>query len=162
MLQGGGALGAYQAGVYEALAAGQLPHWVAGISIGAINAALIVGNPPELRVARLRELWDTMTSSFPLLASPARDDLRSTMNDGNAMLGALFGLPGFFAPRFPPAPVRLPGTGATRSFYDTAATRLRFAPWFPSRSRSRMRSSSTSSSACRIRPASAITPSPAR
>src|ERR1700716_1125049 len=60
LLQGGGALGAYQAGVYEALAeAGIHPDWVAGISIGAINAALIAGNPPERRVERLREFLDT-------------------------------------------------------------------------------------------------------
>lgn len=60
VLQGGGALGAYQAGVYEALAAtGQTPSWVGGISIGAINATLIVGNPPEWRVQRLGEFWDT-------------------------------------------------------------------------------------------------------
>ena len=58
MLQGGGALGAYQAGVFEAMTgAGQAPQWVAGISIGAINAALIAGNPPESGVARLREFW---------------------------------------------------------------------------------------------------------
>ena len=58
LLQGGGALGAYQAGVYEGLVeAGIEPSWVVGISIGAINAALIVGNPPERRVERLREFW---------------------------------------------------------------------------------------------------------
>ena len=58
LLQGGGALGAYQAGVYEGLVEeGIAPTWVVGISIGAINAALIVGNPPERRVERLREFW---------------------------------------------------------------------------------------------------------
>ena len=58
LLQGGGALGAYQAGVYEGLVeAGVAPTWVVGISIGAINASLIVGNPPEQRVERLREFW---------------------------------------------------------------------------------------------------------
>src|SRR5437667_11203865 len=62
LLQGGGALGSYQAGVYEALAEADLhPHWVAGISIGAINSALIAGNPPKERVARLREFWETIT-----------------------------------------------------------------------------------------------------
>jgi NTE family protein len=56
VLPGGGALGAYQAGVYEALHhAGLDPDWVAGVSIGGINAAIVAGNPPELRVARLRE-----------------------------------------------------------------------------------------------------------
>jgi NTE family protein len=62
LLQGGGALGAYEAGVYQALAeANVLPNWVAGISIGAVNAALIVGNPPERRVARLREFWKAVS-----------------------------------------------------------------------------------------------------
>lgn len=61
VLQGGGALGAYQAGVYEGLsAAGIEPNWVAGISIGALNTAVIAGNPPEMRVQRLREFWETI------------------------------------------------------------------------------------------------------
>ena len=64
VLQGGGALGAYQGGVYQALAEANLhPDWVAGISIGAINSALIAGNPPEKRVARLREFWETVSTS---------------------------------------------------------------------------------------------------
>ncbi|MBO0740143.1 MAG: patatin-like phospholipase family protein, partial [Hyphomicrobiaceae bacterium] len=62
VLQGGGALGAYQAGAYEALAeAGQAPDWVAGISIGAVNAAIIAGNAPEHRVARLRTFWERVS-----------------------------------------------------------------------------------------------------
>ena len=62
VLQGGGALGAYQAGVYEALSeAGIHPDWIAGISIGAINAAIIAGNPPNSRVDRLREFWTQVT-----------------------------------------------------------------------------------------------------
>jgi NTE family protein len=66
LLQGGGALGAYQAGVYEALAEADLhPDWTAGISIGAINAALIAGNAPELRVERLRQFWQLVTRPFP-------------------------------------------------------------------------------------------------
>src|SRR5262249_41674101 len=64
VLQGGGALGAYQGGVYQALAEANLhPDWVAGISIGAINSALIAGNPPEKRVERLREFWETVSDS---------------------------------------------------------------------------------------------------
>jgi NTE family protein len=64
VLQGGGALGSYQAGVYEALASSEyLPDWVAGISIGAINAAIIAGNSPENRVERLRSFWDEITGS---------------------------------------------------------------------------------------------------
>ncbi|MGH7087596.1 MAG: patatin-like phospholipase family protein, partial [Stellaceae bacterium] len=63
LLQGGGALGAYQAGVYEALAeAGIEPDWVAGISIGAINAALIAGNAPERRMERLTKFWESITA----------------------------------------------------------------------------------------------------
>src|SRR5258708_29003174 len=70
LLQGGGALGAYQAGVYGALAeAGIHPDWVAGISIGAINSALIAGNPPEARVDRLRQFWEGVTD--PPTAHPA-------------------------------------------------------------------------------------------
>src|SRR5258705_6716362 len=64
LLQGGGALGSYQAGVYQALAEANLhPDWVAGISIGAVNSALIAGNPPEKRVERLREFWEAVTTS---------------------------------------------------------------------------------------------------
>ena len=66
LLQGGGALGAYQGGVYDGLAeAGLHPDWTAGISIGAINAALIAGNPPEARVEKLREFWELVTSPYP-------------------------------------------------------------------------------------------------
>jgi NTE family protein len=64
LLQGGGALGAYQAGVYEALSEANLhPDWVAGISIGAINSAIIAGNPPEQRVAKLRAFWSGITAN---------------------------------------------------------------------------------------------------
>src|SRR5258707_6516028 len=67
LLQGGGALGAYQGGVYEALAEADIhPNWIAGISIGAINAAIIAGNPPNSRVERLREFWTQVTSGAPL------------------------------------------------------------------------------------------------
>src|ERR1700747_506956 len=63
LLQGGGALGSYQAGVYQALAEANLqPQWVAGISIGAVNAALIAGNPPEARVEKLREFWEAVST----------------------------------------------------------------------------------------------------
>jgi len=74
LLQGGGALGAYQAGVYQALAEADLhPDWVAGISIGAINSAIIAGKPPVERVAKLRAFWEAITtnrcSTGPLKAS---------------------------------------------------------------------------------------------
>ena len=112
VLQGGGALGAYQAGVYEALeAAGEAPHWIGGISIGAINAALIAGNPPQHRLARLREFWETVTSSC---AGP---------RDAAAFWALAFGAPGFFTPRVPPAPFQPRGTAGALSFYDTAPLR---------------------------------------
>ena len=126
VLQGGGALGAYQAGVYEALAAaGYMPHWVAGVSIGAINAALIAGNPTDRRVQRLHAFWDTVTSSFSCLAPPVAPgvELRSAFNEAAATAGALFGLPGFFVPRFPAAPFHFPGTAGALSFYDTGPLR---------------------------------------
>jgi hypothetical protein len=70
VLQGGGALGAYQAGVYEALEeAGVAPDWVSAVSIGAINAALIAGNPPGRRLDRLRAFWERVSARpvWPLL-----------------------------------------------------------------------------------------------
>ena len=71
VLQGGGALGAYQAGVFEGLAeCGAAPDWIAGVSIGAVNAALIAGNPPERRVARLREFWDRVSAQSPFVPPP--------------------------------------------------------------------------------------------
>src|SRR5690348_3267973 len=64
VLQGGGALGSYQAGVYQALhEAGIEPDWIIGTSIGAINASLIAGNAPEKRLSRLREFWKKMEQS---------------------------------------------------------------------------------------------------
>lgn len=123
VLQGGGALGAYQAGVYEALDAhGICPHWVAGVSIGAINAALIAGNPPGRRVARLREFWDGVSSGllFPALPDYFGRYAREAFNESSAAIAALVGVPGFFQPRFPPAPLHLPGTPGALSYYDTA------------------------------------------
>lgn len=135
VLQGGGALGSYQAGVYEGLAnAGIHPNWVAGISIGALNCAIIAGNPPEKRVERLHDFWETicMPPVMPTsmiaghkdlmaqLMSPWGDMLESmghVMFSSMAAMSALVnGQQGFFTPR-PLAP----GGGApdTTSFYDT-------------------------------------------
>jgi predicted acylesterase/phospholipase RssA len=100
LLQGGGALGAYQAGVYEGIAeAGLAPDWIAGVSIGAINAALIAGNRPEHRLLRLREFWDRVSSSMPLVAPAQLDPLRISLNRLSATTAAIFGVPGFFVPR---------------------------------------------------------------
>ena len=110
--QGGGALGAYQAGVYERLAAAKLePDWVVGISIGAINGALIAGNPPQRRLARLREFWDRVSV-------PGAGWLPG--QDWSSHYAMAFGVPGFFSPRLTLASLAPPGTDAALSYYDTA------------------------------------------
>jgi NTE family protein len=129
VLQGGGALGAYQAGVYEALAEADLhPDWVAGISIGAINTALIAGNPPQERVGRLREFWESVTTPFwhgaeqdQLLANG--DLVRSYMNQMSAAFVVASGVPAFFTPRLSVPWLAPAGTPAATSYYDTAPLR---------------------------------------
>jgi NTE family protein len=129
LLQGGGALGAYQGGVYEALAEANIhPDWIAGISIGAINAAIIAGNPPNSRVDRLREFWTQVTlhapwhwSGTPFTDSMNSDHTRNFLNQVNASFAAVFGASGFFSAR-PLAPwLQAGGTLAATSIYDTGA-----------------------------------------
>src|SRR3974377_683849 len=109
LLQGGGALGSYQAGVYQALSEANLhPDWVAGISIGAINSALIAGNPPERRVERLREFWEAVSMPPFGIAylgpfDGGKDEFTHSIANQVRSLGALLGgAPGFFQPRVPP------------------------------------------------------------
>jgi len=124
VLQGGGALGAYQAGVYEALRdTGHLPDWIAGISIGAINGAIIAGNPPERRVERLRAFWERVSSQLLLGPIGAGEQARSYYNDASAAFAVLFGLPGFFEPRLTPPWLYPPGAPQGLSYYDTAPLR---------------------------------------
>src|SRR6266568_3899227 len=119
VLQGGGALGAYQAGVFEALIESDSKlDWVAGVSIGAINAALIAGNAPNQRVARLKEFWQ-LVSSGPTQSAPMDWGDRAALNQWSAMAGALFGIPGFFRPRLDPT-LLLGGAAPVLSYYDTA------------------------------------------
>ena len=126
VLQGGGALGAYQAGVYEALSEADIhPNWIAGISIGAINAAIIAGNPPASRVDRLREFWMQVTSNsrWPWFDfGPSNADLmRNFMNMASANLALTRGADGFFTAR-PFSPWLQPaGTTEATSFFDTAS-----------------------------------------
>jgi NTE family protein len=121
VLQGGGALGAYQAGVYEGMAEhGFAPDWVAGVSIGAINAALIAGNPAQKRLERLREFWDRVSSGVPLVAPAQLDPVRVALNRLSAATAATFGVPGFFVPRVPPAFLAPDGTPEALSVYDTS------------------------------------------
>ena len=128
LLQGGGALGAYQAGVYEALhGAGIEPTWIAGISIGAINSAIIAGNAPEHRVAKLRSFWELVSGDGHLsgwLAHMLRGDTARSWLNGFAAGGVMaHGVPGFFAPRFPPPWLAAPGSAGATSWYDTGALR---------------------------------------
>jgi len=133
VLQGGGALGAYQAGVYEGLEAeGLAPHWVAGISIGALNAAIIAGNPPGRRVQRLREFWETVCRS-PLWPSPPSlpwldgidwpTAVRTGLSGVAAWRALTEGQAGFFTPRVPSPLLQPHGAPDTASWYDTAPLR---------------------------------------
>lgn len=127
VLQGGGALGAYQAGVYEALdEASLLPDWVAGISIGAINAALIAGNAPDVRVEKLRAFWQTVTADpwsgwFTLPGQLDGELMRRWANAWHAGAAAMRGATAFFTPRPIPAYLAPAGTADAISFYDIAA-----------------------------------------
>jgi NTE family protein len=124
LLQGGGALGAYHGGVYEGIAAvGFAPDWVVGISIGAINAALIVGNPPERRVERLHAFWNRVSAQAPFALPAAMDFARPMMNQMAAASAMFFGIPGFFSPRMPPPQFAPEGTLGALSYYDTEPLR---------------------------------------
>jgi NTE family protein len=124
VLQGGGALGSYQAGAYQALCHFDFePKWVAGISIGAINAAIIAGNPREKRVQRLKEFWEMVSAPVPWNPVTKSDRGRSLFNETSAALIATFGVPGFFTPRIPPAPLWPPGSPQSQSYYDTSPLR---------------------------------------
>ena len=126
LLQGGGALGSYQAGVYQALEEADLhPDWVAGISIGAVNAALIAGNAPAHRVERLREFWEAITTPpFGVPSMPGLEIhdsmLHKIVNQTRAFGTLLGGAPNFFLPRMPPPYLHPPGTAEALSFYDVA------------------------------------------
>jgi NTE family protein len=125
LLQGGGALGSYQGGVYQALAEANLhPEWVAGISIGAVNAALIAGNPPETRVEKLREFWEAVSTpplGIPYLKSIeiADEFTRRVVNQTRALGIMMFGAPHFFQPRML-SPLFWPSPADAVSHYDVA------------------------------------------
>jgi NTE family protein len=124
VLQGGGALGSYQAGAYQALCHHDFePEWIAGISIGAVNAAIIAGNEREKRVPRLKEFWEMVSAPVPWKPVTTGDRGRSLFNETSAALIATFGVPGFFAPRIPPAPLWPQGSPQSQSYYDTAPLR---------------------------------------
>ncbi|HWF00510.1 MAG TPA: patatin-like phospholipase family protein [Caulobacteraceae bacterium] len=137
LLQGGGALGAYQAGVYQGLSEARLePDWVAGISIGAVNSALIAGNPPQARLEKLRAFWELVTAPptwrpgqwitgalwpFDLGPfAPRTDAARGVMNQISAGRAVAHGVNGFFAPRAPAPWLQAAGALEATSYYDGA------------------------------------------
>lgn len=121
VLQGGGALGAYQIGVYEALAEhGLVPDWVAGTSIGAINGAIIAGNPPQTRIEKLEQFWRGLAHRDPWnLVLTDNAQMRRLASLWSAVRTVAMGEPGFFTPRFNPF-----SDGADKaSFYDISPLR---------------------------------------
>lgn len=124
VLQGGGALGAYQAGAYQALhEAGLEPDWVAGVSIGGINGALIAGNAPERRLDRLREFWETITARPTWLYTPDGDEARRARNNWSSLEAMSLGQPGFFSPNVPNPWMSPRGAHTATSFYDSGPLR---------------------------------------
>ena len=121
VLQGGGALGSYQAGVIDGLADSEIEiDWIAGISIGAINAALVAGNPPERRAERLRAFWAKLSStlpSFPIVDNPY---FREALHEISAGFVAMAGVPGFFRPRLISPLFATPGSAEAMSYYDSS------------------------------------------
>jgi NTE family protein len=123
VLQGGGALGAYHIGAYQALQeAGFEPDWVSGISIGAINAAILVGNEPAQRLARLEELWQAISRPEGWTV-PLTTTLHKLANISSNLEALMLGQPNFFTPRFPNPYFAVPGTAGATSFYDTTPLR---------------------------------------
>ena len=121
VLQGGGALGSFQAGVYEQLAALDVDiDWVAGISIGAVNAAIIAGNPPEQRLAKLRAFWNKVSGGMPNFWLLENDHIREAAHLAAAGVVAAFGVPGFFRPHSLPNFLQPMGTKEAISLYDTS------------------------------------------
>ncbi|MBN9061619.1 MAG: hypothetical protein BGP06_02395 [Rhizobiales bacterium 65-9] len=133
VLQGGGALGAYQAGVFHALHEAKIePEWLSGVSIGAINAAIIAGNRRENQLDRLQEFWRMVSDRKIWLFTPEGDVFRQFRNQASAMMTTLLGLPGFFAPRDINPWLQFAGASGATSFYDTSALRetlLRLIDW---------------------------------
>jgi NTE family protein len=124
VLQGGGALGAYQAGVYQAMhEAGMEPDWVSGVSIGAINSAIIAGNPPSRRLRQLQMFWDRITDRKIWPFTPDGDVFRKARNATSSWLTMVQGQPGFFSPHMTSPWFSAPGAQSATSYYDSAPLR---------------------------------------
>ena len=121
VLQGGGALGAYQAGVYEALHEhGLAPDWVVGTSIGAINAALLAGNRHEDRLQRIREFWGRMGQRDPVNPAWMTEAQRRQNIRMSTLQAMVSGIRGFFRPRpFNPFAFGMSVPAEQASYYDT-------------------------------------------
>ncbi|HUO93900.1 MAG TPA: patatin-like phospholipase family protein [Rhizomicrobium sp.] len=123
VLQGGGALGAFQAGAFEAMdSIGFSPNWVAGVSIGAINSALIAGNPPKRRTERVREFWNRVSQKIPMLPA-GMEMFHPLMHRMSAASVAAFRIPCFFMPRATAPAFARCGTLGALSYYDTEPLR---------------------------------------
>jgi NTE family protein len=121
VLQGGGALGAYQAGVYEALAQAHCePNWISGVSIGAINASIIAGNPPEKRLAALESFWTIVSGRKIWFQTPDGDFFRDLRNQTSAAMTMMLGQPGFFKPRWQNPWLAPAGAERAISYYGTS------------------------------------------
>lgn len=122
LLQGGGALGAYQVGACEALLEyGCTPDWLVGTSIGAINAAIIAGNTPENRIKKLKLFWGTIASPIPEGTSIEENDALHVLQKGFSSLWTIaFGQEGFFKPRLVNPWLNMSGYPDQISFYDTS------------------------------------------
>ena len=121
VLQGGGALGAFQVGAYEALCSHKLyPSWIAGTSIGAINGAIIAGNPPEKAVEKLEDFWRIISTPDPAAPPDNIAPVRQLYNFWSAQRTVVSGQPGFFSPRALTPFLAPPGGPAATSFYDTS------------------------------------------
>lgn len=124
VLQGGGALGAYQVGVYQALhEAGVEPDWVCGVSIGAINSAIIAGNPPERRLERLQIFWERITARKIWHYTPDGDVYRKARNFASTFMTTTLGQPGFFKPHDVSPWLSPAGAKTATSYYDTSPLR---------------------------------------
>ena len=124
VLQGGGALGAYLVGVLQALhEVGLEPDFVSGVSIGAINGAIITGNRPEVRLEKLRKFWERITERKIWQYTPDGDVFRQARNAASSMMTMMHGQPGFFGPRNPGPWFSFPGAANATSYYDSSPLR---------------------------------------
>ena len=125
VLQGGGALGSYQAGAFQALREQNIePDWIAGISIGAINASIMAGNVPGERLKALSSFWNKVTVHLPVdLLMEDRRETNPFYRSVSSWWVSTFGVPGFFSPWQLPTWFQTRGSAGATSIYDTEQLR---------------------------------------